>query len=615
MTPDPHSRPDGPVGALRAEQVQRWQSGDRAPVEALLQQAATVSDEEALVLIYGEVLLREELGEAPRLEEYLERFPGYAGPLRRQFALHRLLASPDLSATAAPGYSLDGPVPDTGLAPSVPGYEVLRELGRGGMGVVYLARHLRLDRLTALKVIRGEAGAEELRRFRTEAAAAARLDHPNVVRIYEVGEAAGRPFVALEYADGGSLADRLRGDPLPALEAARLLLPLARAVHYAHQRGILHRDLKPANVLLVEEEVSSRDAKEERKERQEENTQGGNNELSLRSLRSSSASLRETLPKIADFGLAKRLDAAGQTSTGAVLGTPSYMAPEQAEGKPVGPAADVYALGAILYECLTGRPPFRADTSLETVRQVVRDDPVPPGRLQPGVPRDLETVCLKCLQKDPRQRYDSADELADDLGRFLAGEPIRARPTPAWERAVKWARRHPTAAALLGACVLAVAGLLTLWAGFTARLHDAKQAADQARAAAVADRDAARRQADRAEEILRVALAAVQEQAEATRAGRKEEIEKGNPGGVLFTLACSYARTSAAFATEDRLTAEDRDRLAERFAAMAVKLLRCAASVKYFDRAENRKELETRPDLDPLRTRSDFREFLAALPE
>jgi hypothetical protein len=576
MTPDPLSRPGGAVASLRAEQVQRWQRGDRAPVEAFLRQGAALTDEEALVLIYGEVLLREEHGETPRLEEYLERFPAYSGPLRRQFAVHRLLASPDLSVTAGPSSTLDGPPPGDGLLPSVPGYEVLGELGRGGMGVVYQARHLRLDRLTALKVIRGEAGAEELRRFRTEAEAAARLDHPNVVRVYEVGEAAGRPFVALEYANGGSLADRLHGDALPAREAAQLLIPLARAVHYAHQHQVIHRDLKPANVLLA----------------------------------------ADGTPKVADFGLAKRLDAdAGQTSTGAVLGTPSYMAPEQAEGKPVGPAADVYALGAILYECLTSRPPFKAATALETVRQVVREEPVPPGRLQPGVPRDLETVCLKCLEKDPSKRYRAADELADDLARFLAGEPVRARPTPAVERAVKWARRRPTAAALLGACTLAVAGLLAVWAGFTARLHDAKLAADQARAAAVAERDAARRQADRAEEIMRVALAAVQEQAEATRAGRKEEIEKGNPGGVLFTLACSYARTSAAFAGEDKLTAQDRDRLAERFAAMAVKLLRCAASVKYFDRSENRKELETRADLDPLRPRSDFREFVAALPE
>jgi hypothetical protein len=339
---------------------------------------------------------------------------------------------------------------------------------------------------------------------------------------------------------------------------------------------VVHRDLKPANVLLHE----------------------------------------DLTPKVSDFGLAKRLDAdGGQTSTGAVLGTPSYMAPEQAEGKPVGPAADTYALGAILYEVLTGRPPFRADTALETVRQVAREDPVPPRGLNPAVPRDLETVCLKCLEKEPGRRYATAADLADDLQRFLAGEPVRARPTSTWERAVKWARRRPAAAALVGVGTLALVALLAVWAGFTAQLHDAKEAADQARAAAVADRDAARRQADRAEEIMRVALAAVQEQAEVVRAGRKDEAAKGNPGGVLFTLACSYARTSAAFGREDKLTAEDRGRLAERYAAMAVKLLRCAAAVKYFERSENRQDLETRADLDPLRPRSDFQDFVTTLPE
>ncbi|HXG10786.1 MAG TPA: serine/threonine-protein kinase [Gemmataceae bacterium] len=276
--------------------------------------------------------------------------------------------------------------------PNIAGYEILEVLGQGGMGVVYKARQTRLNRLVALKMIRAgaNAGPQELERFRTEAEAVARLEHPNIVQIYEIGEQGGRPFLALEFVRGGSLARRLDGTPLPACQAARLVQTLARAVHHAHQQGIVHRDLKPANVLLT----------------------------------------ADGTPKIADFGLAKRLDAdRGQTQTGAVLGSPSYMAPEQAEGriKEIGPAVDIYALGAILYELLTGRPPFQGATLLETLEQVRGHDPVPPRDLQPSVPRDLETVCLKCLEKTPGRRYASALELADDLQRFLDGDPIRAR--------------------------------------------------------------------------------------------------------------------------------------------------------------------------------------------
>jgi serine/threonine-protein kinase len=282
----------------------------------------------------------------------------------------------------------------TSAAPEVPavGYELLGVLGKGGMGVVYRARQTTLNRLVAVKMIQPEvyAGPAELARFRTEAEAAAALQHPNIVQVHEVGTQDGRPFLALEYVDGGSLADRLEGTPLPARAAAELVETLARAIHYAHERGVVHRDLKPANVLL---------------------TAGGT-------------------PKVADFGLAKRLEGeAGQTRTGAVLGTPNYMAPEQAAGrvKEVGPAADTYGLGAILYEMLTGRPPFQGTTLLETLEQVRSQAPVPPRLLRPQVPRDLETVCLKCLEKDSARRYASARELADELRRYLNGEPIRAR--------------------------------------------------------------------------------------------------------------------------------------------------------------------------------------------
>jgi WD40 repeat protein/tRNA A-37 threonylcarbamoyl transferase component Bud32 len=319
----------------------------------------------------------------------------------------------------------------------VPGYEVLEELGRGGMGVVYKARQAKLNRVVALKVLLAgaHAGAGDRARFRGEAEAAARLQHPNIVQVFEVGEADGRPYLALEYAEGGSLAQRLRGSPLPAGEAAALVEVLARAVHAAHQKGVVHRDLKPGNVLLA----------------------------------------ADGTPKVTDFGLAKRLDAqTAHTQSGALLGTPDYMAPEQAEGKAAGPAADTYALGAILYHLLTGRPPFPAATPLETLVRLRSEEPVSPATLQPRLPRDVVTVCLKCLAKEPAGRYASAAELADDLGRFLAGRPVLARPVGPWGRTVRWCRRRPAVALLLAA----LAGSLV--AGFATTLHYAAVAAGRA---------------------------------------------------------------------------------------------------------------------------------------
>jgi hypothetical protein len=274
---------------------------------------------------------------------------------------------------------------------AVPGYEILAELVRGGMGVVYQARQLGLGRVVALKMILSgaHAGQADLLRFLHEAEAVAQLQHPNIVQLHEAGQQNGLPYFTLEYVAGGSLAQRLGGTPLPPHEAARLVEPLARAMHGAHQKGIVHRDLKPANVLMTEDGT----------------------------------------PKITDFGLAKRVEVGGGlTATGAVMGTPSYMAPEQASGKKdIGPAADVYGLGAILYECLTGRPPFTGPTPLDTVLCVLEWQPAPPRLLNPKVDRDLETVCLKCLEKDPRKRYASAEALADDLRRYLNGESITAR--------------------------------------------------------------------------------------------------------------------------------------------------------------------------------------------
>ena len=251
-----------------------------------------------------------------------------------------------------------------------------------------------------------QARVDHLARFRIEAEAVARLRHPNILQIYDIGEVDGLPFVSLELLEGGDLDDRLAGTPQPGRSGSELMATLARAVHAAHLAGIVHRDLKPANILFNEEGV----------------------------------------PKITDFGLAKRLESdSRQTETGQIMGTPSYMAPEQASGhtKDVGPAADVYALGAILYEVLTGRPPFKGETPMDTVRQVIQDEPVPPSRLVPRVARDLETICLKCLNKEPHKRYASAEEFADDLDRYREGNTIKGRRTPVWERGVKWSRRRP----------------------------------------------------------------------------------------------------------------------------------------------------------------------------
>jgi serine/threonine protein kinase/tetratricopeptide (TPR) repeat protein len=333
---------------------------------------------------------------------------------------------------------------------TVPGYDILEELGRGGMGVVYKARDRRLQRLVALKMVLAgaHAGKVGLARFRAEAEAVAKLLHSNIVQIYETGECDGRPYFSLEYVDGGSLAQRMVESPPTPRAAAKLVETLARTMDVAHQRGIVHRDLKPANILLANIDSQS---------------------TAVRSRESDSGSLpanhwsRQTVPKIADFGLAKRVDEdSSQTQSGTILGTPSYMAPEQASGKnrEIGPAADIYSLGAILYEMLVARPPFKAGSPIDTVRQVIEQEPVPPRQLEPRVPLDLETICLKCLEKEPAKRFATAAELADDLHRFVHDEPIRARPTPAWERAWKWGKRRPTTVALLAVCALAVVGLV-----------------------------------------------------------------------------------------------------------------------------------------------------------
>jgi tetratricopeptide (TPR) repeat protein len=359
--------------------------------------------------------------------------------------------------------------------PQLPGYEVLELIGHGGMGVVYKARQVALNRTVALKLIQAHLDAfgprrEEMRaRFRTEAEAIARLSHPNVVQVYEVGEwRAGNdrpavPYLALEYVGGGNLSDRLADGPLPPAAAARLVETLARAVQAAHDKGVVHRDLKPENVLLA--------LSRERPER-------------LAPELATGARLNEVVPKVTDFGLARLAGGqeAGLTASNAVVGTPSYMAPEQAQpgAVKVGPAADVWALGAILYACLTGRPPFLAATAIETLLQVTQDEPAPPARLNAKVPRDLENIALKCLTKDVAGRYASAAALADDLERYRLGRPVVARPVGAATRAVRWARRNPLPATLLVLLLGALTALVvTMAAGLaavnTARLDEKRQ--------------------------------------------------------------------------------------------------------------------------------------------
>jgi serine/threonine-protein kinase len=413
-----------------------------------------------------------EQGQPPAVEELCRDCPHLLDELRRQ--VHALQAlSPFVQKPVEPAPVQEtwwpGKTPEAASNegehslhwPAIPGYEIEREIGRGGMGVVYLARQCRLNRLVALKMLLPEAcgNEQQWRRFQTEAEIIARLHHPHIVQVYEVGEIDGRAFCSLELIDGGNLAEALDGQPCPPRVAAELLATLAEAVQAAHEKGVLHRDLKPANVLLSfsrDAESSERSAPAYTQGRRDANVPAN----ALRS-EDSASRLNGVVAKLTDFGLAKQLTTdQGLTESGMVMGTPSYIAPEQVQGRvrELGPPADVYSLGAIFYEILTGRPPLLGPTVLETLQLVLSHDPLPPRSLQPRIPRDLETICLKCLHKDPGRRYGTARELSKDLRRFLSGEPVRARRAPVWERAARWVRRRPATAAVIAFLVLAAAG-------------------------------------------------------------------------------------------------------------------------------------------------------------
>jgi serine/threonine-protein kinase len=387
--------------------------GDEARVEQMLEE-----------LIDSERTAEEVCSDCPELlpevRQRLEQMRAVEAQLEEMFPTPTPDQGAETSAPWDPGTNL----------PRIPGYDVEAILGRGGMGVVYKARQLSLNRTVALKMLLSGAyaGAHERARFRREAEAVASLRHANIVQVYDVSEHEGRPYFTMEFVEGGNLSQKLAGTPQPARDAAALAATLAEAAQVAHRGGIVHRDLKPSNILLA----------------------------------------ADGTPKIADFGLARHLGGGeGITQTGTAMGTPSYMAPEQARGKAgtPGPAVDVYALGAILYELLTGRPPFRAETGAETLLQVIHQEPASPAQLNAKVPRDLETICLKCLEKEPERRYATAAALAEDLHRLQRGEPIAARRAGSLERAGKWLRRHPTQSAVLAASLLIAVMLVggSLW--------------------------------------------------------------------------------------------------------------------------------------------------------
>jgi tRNA A-37 threonylcarbamoyl transferase component Bud32 len=519
--------------------------------------------------------------------------------LEAMHALLRLgpesLSDPHVPANAPAGAT--GPSVPHEL-PALPDYEVLGLIDEGGMGTVYRARQLRLQRPAAIKMIRAgrHARADQLARFRAEAEAVARLRHPNVIQIYEVGKWQGQPFFSMEYVAGGNLAQRLARGLLPPPVAAEIIRTLAEAIQHAHACGVVHRDLKPANVLLRPKSPGAAEGAGD----------GKAGDFAFE-------------PTIGDFGLAKLLDEEGPTRTGTLLGTVQYAAPEQAEGRTrdVGPATDVYALGAILYEMLAGRPPFLGENVIEVLDQVRTADPLPPSRVRPQVPAELEVICLKCLAKEPRRRYATAADLAADLERYLRGEPIWARRTPAWHRAVKWARRQPVLAGLATLSVAALLALLGTWAGFTTELQRTaaqlaleRDEANRQRGLAETRLLEATEQHNRADYLLTRCMAAIDEHALWTVRSRDAKQAEGQPGSIPFVVARLYAASSKVYREDTVLPPADRERFAEHYARKAVELLRRADDHGYFTLERNRQRLASDTDLSALRGRTDFNALL-----
>lgn len=467
-------------------------------------------------------LLEEMLESGKSAEEICQNRPDLLTEVRQRWKEFCLVDAevgallPD--STLAPNADALAPPVTAAALPQIPGYEVEAILGRGGMGVVYKARHRALDRAVAIKMLLagGFAAPQELARFRREAEALAGLRHPNIVQVYDAGDVEGRPYFTMEFIEGGSLAHQLSATPQPPRQAAELITTLAGAVQCAHNNGILHRDLKPANIMRTADGV----------------------------------------PKIADFGLARSIRGGSEfTLPGARVGTPSYMAPEQALGKTdaIGPAADVYALGAVLYELLTGRPPFRGESPSETERQVIADEPASPSRWNDKVPRDLETICLKCLEKNPGHRYASAQDLADDLERFLKNQPVLARPVGWGERGLRWAQRNKgLAAALLGVALLLLflaVGSLVAAAYFQSLAREKGNLADQ-KGRLANEKEAARVKAVDAErrEVGLRQLAETQREA----LGRNLYIARMNLAGQAATSSSGIARVRELLAATEK---------------------------------------------------------------
>lgn len=457
---DPLSTPDDAIDELQ----RHWSQRSRVTIEGVLEKHPhLVGDSNAVVdLIYSETLLREASGENVRPEDYTERFPEVRDAIIRQFQLHRALderpSQTDVT-TATAGITVDPstnqPQSDSSdHVPRISGFEILELAGRGGSGIAYRSFDEKLKRIVAIKVLHRPDLQDDVRRRQLvrEAEAAAALEHPSIVKIYQTGETDGVPYLVMEYIDGQPLAQLLKEGPLPVDRSVLTLISIAEAIDYAHQQSIVHRDLKPGNVLL---------------------DQNGK-------------------PHVCDFGLARQLDSEFTLhATGDVVGTPAYMSPEQARGESVSKPTDVYSLGAVLYHCLTGRPPFQAATPWEIISQVMTNDPPPIRQLNPSVPRDLETICNAALQKDRSRRLESAGMLAEELKRFRDGQPIRSRPVGRVEKTWKLLKRYPTMTGLIFVSVAAVLGLAVVSTLSEWRVSAALQQSESARSEAEIQRDVA----------------------------------------------------------------------------------------------------------------------------